>query len=164
MREILPEIASKLRKQFDLPLSEAIELAKIWQHGECDEELPAEEIEQIVRRVYSAPSGSTAKRYSSKLEAALDHARRGFRVLPLVPNGKEAAIKKWQYAATSDQERICQWFEENPATISESLWTAICGGHGWTQGRIRDLPGAVASRESSEHATLTAVTASGSHH
>jgi hypothetical protein len=38
----------------------------------------------------------------------------GFGVFPLVPNGKEPAIGQWQYAATSDKERICQWFEENP--------------------------------------------------
>jgi hypothetical protein len=114
-RETLPKIVAHLRKQFDLPLSEAIELAKIWQHGECDEELPAEEIEQIVSRVYSsdrnASATSRAKAVApggtpSKLEAALDAAKRGFRVLPLLPNSKKPFISEWQYAATTDKDQI----------------------------------------------------------
>ena len=122
VREVLPKIAAELCRRFDVSLTETVELTRIVAE-DCDKPPTPAEIEQIVKLAYSpdraSASGVTAKPYSSKLEAALDHARRGFRVLPLIPNGKESVIKEWQYAATSDKERICRWFKENPTTISQ---------------------------------------------
>jgi hypothetical protein len=52
------------------------------------------------------------ERYSSTLEAALDMARRGFRVFPLLPNSKKppSFMTEWQYAATTDEAKIREWF------------------------------------------------------
>jgi hypothetical protein len=39
-------------------------------------------------------------------------ARRGFRVFPLMPNSKKppAFMTEWQYAATTDEAKIREWF------------------------------------------------------
>jgi hypothetical protein len=70
--------------------------------------------------------------YTSKLEAALDHARCGFPVFPCKPyvpvgpkatpkqrqaavkKAKEPAIKGWQAAATTDEAQIRSWWREDP--------------------------------------------------
>jgi RecA-family ATPase len=54
---------------------------------------------------------NAGKRYASKLEAALDMARRGFRVFPILPDSKKPAIQEWQFAATRDEAKIREWFE-----------------------------------------------------
>lgn len=50
----------------------------------------------------------------TKLESALDHARRGFSVFPLVPNAKTPAITNWQNLATTDPTQINTWWEQWP--------------------------------------------------
>ena len=50
----------------------------------------------------------------TKLEAALEAVRRGFGVFPLVANSKRPVIEGWQHAATKDEARIRQWWNENP--------------------------------------------------
>src|SRR5262245_24307349 len=61
---------------------------------------------------------------SSKLTAALDHARRGFRVLPLQPNSKAPAITDWPNRATTDEAQIFEWWREWPdANIGLTLDT-----------------------------------------
>jgi hypothetical protein len=50
----------------------------------------------------------------SKLNAALDLAAKGFRVFPLVPNGKTPAIKQWPDLATCDVETIERWWSQDP--------------------------------------------------
>lgn len=47
----------------------------------------------------------------SKLEWALHHARNGFRVFPLIFNGKLPAIKGWPRLATTDEKTIRPWWE-----------------------------------------------------
>jgi hypothetical protein len=64
--------------------------------------------------VVSFPERNPLKQYSSKLEAALDHAANGFFVFPVEPNGKKPAIVNWQYAATTEKARIVKWWTENP--------------------------------------------------
>jgi hypothetical protein len=55
----------------------------------------------------------------TKLDHALEAARRGFSVFPLVPNTKRPAIENWQNLATTDETIIRgwwqQWPEANPA-------------------------------------------------
>lgn len=62
---------------------------------------------------------------SDKLNAALDHARAGFQVFPLVPNAKTPLIANWQNLATSDESQIRQWWQSepnaNPAILTERL-------------------------------------------
>jgi AAA domain/Bifunctional DNA primase/polymerase, N-terminal/Primase C terminal 1 (PriCT-1) len=58
------------------------------------------------------PAGG--QRPLTKLESALDAARRGFRVHPLAPNTKKAVLKDWPYRASRDAEEIKIWWEENP--------------------------------------------------
>jgi hypothetical protein len=48
----------------------------------------------------------TGIHHASKLEAALDAARRGFRVFPCVPDTKRPAVPAWQHWATGDEARI----------------------------------------------------------
>ena len=169
VREVLPKIAAELCRRFDVSLTETVELTRIVAE-DCDKPPTPAEIEQIVKLAYSpdraSASGVTAKPYSSKLEAALDHARRGFRVLPLIPNGKELVIKEWQYAATSDKERICRWFKENPdyniaIVMGSGLAAADVDGR---KGGSETFQALSQAENLSEHATLTAVTASGGLH
>lgn len=48
-----------------------------------------------------------------KRSAALDLAKRGFRVFPLVPNGKEPAISRdFSRRATSDEATVREWWTE----------------------------------------------------
>lgn len=47
---------------------------------------------------------------NSFLESALDLARAGYRVFPLIPNGKTPAIKNWQTEATKIEERVHAWW------------------------------------------------------
>jgi hypothetical protein len=48
----------------------------------------------------------------NQLAAALDMARRGFRVFPCVPYGKKPAIDDWTSLATTDEAQIRAWFNE----------------------------------------------------
>lgn len=50
----------------------------------------------------------------SKLEAALDMARKGFPVFPIIANGKTPAVKGWQDLATTNPERIAEMWADNP--------------------------------------------------
>jgi len=49
------------------------------------------------------------------LKAALLYASLGWRVFPLVPRGKNPAIKGWQDKATTDAAQIVAWWERNPS-------------------------------------------------
>lgn len=51
---------------------------------------------------------------SDRLVAALDMARRGFRVFPCVPYGKKPAIDDWTSLATTDEAQIRAWFAFRP--------------------------------------------------
>src|SRR5262249_31784605 len=68
-------------------------------------------------------SFDAGKRYASKLEAALDAARRGFSVFPLLPNSKKPPpwMTQWQYAATRDEAKIREWFDGKDWNIAGSL-------------------------------------------
>lgn len=44
------------------------------------------------------------------MQAALDLAARGFRVFPLVPGHKGPAFEGWKAAATTDPQRIAEWW------------------------------------------------------
>jgi hypothetical protein len=48
------------------------------------------------------------------LQAALEYASLGFRVFPCLPDEKKPAIMSWQTAATTDEDQIIAWWEENP--------------------------------------------------
>ncbi len=45
-----------------------------------------------------------------RLDHALRLARRGFRVFPVIANGRSPAFKGWQAAATTDEAIITAWF------------------------------------------------------
>lgn len=47
---------------------------------------------------------------TSKLDHALGLANKGFRVFPLIPNGKTPALKDWPEKATTDAKQITAWF------------------------------------------------------
>jgi hypothetical protein len=57
----------------------------------------------------------------SVLDFALDAAARGFRVLPLLPNSKKPFITEWQYAATTDIDKITKWFKGTKCNYGNSL-------------------------------------------
>ncbi|WP_431220335.1 bifunctional DNA primase/polymerase [Leifsonia xyli] len=52
-------------------------------------------------------------------------ARDGFRILPVRPNAKNAAIKRWPSQATNEEAQIEQWFDQFP-----DMNYGIVGGHG----------------------------------
>jgi hypothetical protein len=54
-------------------------------------------------------STATALR-GTKLDAALDLARAGFPVFPLIPNGKTPGIENWRNLATTDEQQLTLWF------------------------------------------------------
>jgi hypothetical protein len=53
---------------------------------------------------------------SDKLQSALGLAAKGFRVFPLIENGKTPAIQGWPTKATSDTAQITRWWGPDPAT------------------------------------------------
>jgi hypothetical protein len=63
--------------------------------------------------------------YASKLEAALDHAARGFAVFPLRTNAKIPRFEGWQAAATSDPAQIRQWWSQWPRANIGILTTRL---------------------------------------
>lgn len=50
----------------------------------------------------------------SHLDAALEYAARGWRVIPIPPGQKHPAIPAWQTAGTTDTDRIRHWFTAAP--------------------------------------------------
>jgi hypothetical protein len=56
----------------------------------------------------------------SVLEFALDAAARGFRVIPLLPNGKKPFMKEWPFAATTDKDQITKWFKDRDYNYGNS--------------------------------------------
>jgi hypothetical protein len=52
--------------------------------------------------------------FQTKLEAALDAARRGFSVFPLLPDSKIPHLKKPFEAATTNREQIAAWWAQWP--------------------------------------------------
>ncbi|WP_165074261.1 bifunctional DNA primase/polymerase [Paludisphaera rhizosphaerae] len=48
------------------------------------------------------------------LDAAIEYARAGFRVVPCHPRAKEPAIAGWQHRATDDERMVRHWFENGP--------------------------------------------------
>lgn len=50
----------------------------------------------------------------SKLDAALDAVKRGFRVFPVRPEEKKPAVDGWQMQATDDPDVIKRWWTQNP--------------------------------------------------
>ena len=48
------------------------------------------------------------------LEAAIEHARDGFKIFPLIPNSKIPLIKDWENEATQDEEKIKYWWKKTP--------------------------------------------------
>ena len=70
----------------------------------------------------AAPPGSP----EALLQAALDWGARGFRVFPLVPEGKTPAFEGWQQSATTDPDTI------------RSMWSEMTGLD--AQGRVVPRP------------------------
>lgn len=60
-----------------------------------------------------------------KVDAALALARRGFRVFPLIPNGKTPAKKSWQTIATTDENKIKSWWDQRDYNIGVATGKGI---------------------------------------
>ena len=60
-------------------------------------------------------SGVTGSEHGAMLTAALDLAKRGFRVFPLAASGKRPSRAGWQDDATSDPARIRELWQRDPA-------------------------------------------------
>ena len=69
----------------------------------------------------STPAIDAIAPLAGKRDAALEAARRGFSVFPVVPNAKVPAIKNWQNLATTDRTKIrAMWREQPDANIGIS--------------------------------------------
>ena len=64
------------------------------------------------RGVHSKANGNA--KVTTALEAALQYARAGLRVVPLKERGKEPWLSKWTSAATSDPKLIEAWWTKRP--------------------------------------------------
>ncbi|HUQ36937.1 MAG TPA: AAA family ATPase [Aestuariivirga sp.] len=64
------------------------------------------------------------------IEAALDFARRGFRVLPVRPNSKKPFGEGWQKRATSDPDAIRKWWAEAEEACGDKLNIGLAMGQG----------------------------------
>lgn len=53
----------------------------------------------------------------SMLQIALDHARQGYRVFPVIPNGKVPAVAGWNHQATTDPDFIKHWWTQRDPVI-----------------------------------------------
>lgn len=47
-------------------------------------------------------------------DAALDYARRGWRVIPILPNTKRPSLTRWTEQATTNPDTINRWWTDNP--------------------------------------------------
>ena len=116
----------------------------------------------------NAPSAAESKRPSSNVDAALDHARRGFHVFPITPGAKSPPLVRWKTEATTDPNKIHRLWADWPtanigiATGPSGLLVVDVDNRGGKDGDCSldfielewgDLP-----------QTLTAVTASGGRH
>ena len=61
------------------------------------------------------PAPAVPAPYTSKLHAALDLARRGFRLLPLAHNTKVATLQKFTEYASRDEGILRGWFDKKHA-------------------------------------------------
>jgi Bifunctional DNA primase/polymerase, N-terminal/AAA domain/Primase C terminal 1 (PriCT-1) len=135
------EVANKMHK-FGIARKDALELIAYWNVFACTPELDRSALEEAVETAYSnaqhlaglrrgemAAAGrgdhastppevigplSRRRKPTTKLEWALDAARRGFRVFPVIPNGKIPAITNWQNLATTDEKQIRAWWAIDP--------------------------------------------------
>ena len=129
--ETAAQVAAKLYR-FGVSPQQCGDLLAEWNEDYCSPSLEADEIGKILdsapdnrqqptahtadlnaappstKGVLNAPAGN------SKLEAALDHARRGFSVFPLITNAKVPAIANWQNLATTDATQIGAWWSAEP--------------------------------------------------
>lgn len=96
------------------------------------------------------------------LEAALDCAKRGWRVFPVRPQAKEPLVKNWSTLATTDQKQIVNWWTQF-STANIGIATGkqsglfvldVDGGEGYASLRALEtergeLPGTVTSKTGS---------------
>lgn len=55
-----------------------------------------------------------ATKISITLEAAIEYADRGWRIVPLIPSTKRPPMKEWQKKATTDNDILIQWWDKWP--------------------------------------------------
>lgn len=76
----------------------------------------------------------------TKLNSAIEAARRGFRVFPLVPDTKTPSLVSWPVKATTDEATIREWWsgnctvttsKGNQLTLSPDCNIGICPGLDW---------------------------------
>lgn len=48
---------------------------------------------------------------SDIIHAAMEYASYGWRVIPVDPNKKHPPLNKWQDLATTDEEKIIEWWD-----------------------------------------------------
>lgn len=106
---------------------------------------------------------------NSKLQRALNLADRGFRIFPVVPNGKKPAIKDWPNRATKDSAQIQAWFDPSRSTQDFNIGIATGGGILALDVDVKGGAGGVESFEALDvihdfPRTLTTRTASGGRH
>ena len=122
------DAAMALRARFGLSHAETVDaLADQWALF-ATPELAPREIEQAVETAFAkaplvrprAPAAAATSAPQTagrlKLDWALDAARRGFPVFPLMANSKKppAEMDRWQYRATTDEAQIRQWWTRWP--------------------------------------------------
>jgi Bifunctional DNA primase/polymerase, N-terminal len=93
--------------------------------GTTTEEILASNLPTPVVAPPASAAATVPAPYTSKLEAALDHAAHGFAVFPLRTNGKSPRFEGWQDAATSDPVQIRRWWLQWPQANIGILTTSL---------------------------------------
>jgi hypothetical protein len=97
-------------------------------------------------------------------ETALDYVGRGWRVVPVLPRSKRPALTRWTEAATSDPDKVRQWWSEEHPDAGVGIVTGPGSGLWVLDVDDHDALLDLEERHGTLPATRTSITGSGGFH
>lgn len=95
---------------------------------------------------------------------ALQYAKQGWRVLPILPAQKRPALTQWQHAATTDAPTIDRWYKGEHSGCGVGIATGKASGIWVLDVDDRDALYELEQQHGELPATLTSITGSGGEH